>query len=462
MIPDALMLQQPANLLGFPGDFIWGVSSSAYQIEGAAQENGRAPGVWDTFCRMKGRINNDDNAETACDHYHRYTEDVSLMRDLGLDAYRFSISWPRVMPRGCGGCNDKGLDFYDRLIDSLLTAGIEPWVCLYHWDFPQALADKGGWINRDSVGWFADYTMLVARRYGDRVKRWATFNEQSVSTLFGFVWGLTPPAVADHAAYLQAVHHQNLAHGAAVDVLRVCVPDAALGIIHNRQRVYAEQRDAAHAFAVAPLEVHWNRMFPDPQLLGFYPAAVADAMEPYMRAGDMSRICRPLDWFGLNHYGPLWAKTDAHSVLGFHLGAAPDEAPHPEIGWAIHPDDFRKELLETYRRYRLPLYVTANGCGSDQDTPDASGRVNDAHRVAYLRDYTQAMGAALREGADVRGYFVWSLLDNFEWGSGYANRFGLVYVDFATLQRIPKASAAWYAALIRVNRKKRKIAVSAK
>lgn len=462
MAPDDLILQQPAAWLEFSGDFIWGVSTSSYQIEGAANEDGRAPGVWDTFCKMKGRINNDDSGETACDHYHRYAEDIRLMRDLGVDAYRFSISWPRIMPRGRGRSNEKGLDFYDRLIDALLTAGIEPWLCLYHWDLPQALADLGGWINRDSAGWFADYTALVARRYGDRVKHWATFNEQNVSTLFGFALAWTPPAIADRAAYLQAVHHQNLAHGAAVDVLRGCVSNAALGVVHNRQRVYPEHRDAAQASAVAPMDVHWNRIFPDPQILGYYPNEVAEEMEPYVRAGDMSRICRPLDWFGLNHYGPLWAKIDADSVLGFHLGSAPEETPHPEIGWAIHPDDFRAELLETYQRYRLPIYVTENGCGSDKDEPDASGNINDIHRIAYLRDYTQAMGEAMREGADVRGYFVWSLLDNFEWGSGYANRFGLVYVDFATLQRIPKASAAWYAALIRVNRKERKMAVSAK
>lgn len=457
-----LIAQQPAALLGLPADFIWGASTSSYQIEGAANEDGRMPGVWDTFCKMKGRINNDDTGDVACDHYHRYSEDIALMQEMGLDAYRFSISWPRVLPHGRGRINSKGLDFYDRLIDALLEAGIEPWVCLYHWDFPQALADLGGWINRDSSGWFADYAMLMARRYGDRVKHWATFNEQNVSTLFGFALNWTPPAIADRASYLQAVHHQNLAHGAAVDVLREWVANASIGVIHNRQAVYPERRDSAHQRAVAPMDVYWNRIFPDPQILGFYPVEIAEELDAYQQAGDMRRICRPLDWFGLNHYGPLWAKVDPSTVFGFHLGAGPEELPHPEVGWTIHPEVFQAELLDTYRRYRLPIYVTENGCGGDKDKPDEAGRVLDTHRIAYLRDYTRAMAEAVLAGADVRGYFVWSLLDNFEWGSGYANRFGLIYVDFVTQQRIPKASSAWYSALMRVNREKRKMAVSAK
>jgi beta-glucosidase len=441
-----------APSLDLPPDFIWGASTSSYQIEGAANEDGRAPSVWDTHCRLKGRVTNEDTGDTACDHYHRYPEDIRLMRDLGLDAYRFSIAWPRVLPQGRGCVNEKGLDFYDRLIDGLLEADIEPWICLYHWDMPQALEDLGGWIHRDSAGWFADYAMLTARRYGDRVKRWATFNEQNVSTLFGFALAWTPPSIANRVSYLRAVHHQNLAHGMAIDALRSAVTDASLGVVHNRQIVYPERHDPAHQAAVEPMDVHWNRIFPDPQILGFYPKEVAEEIDPWVKAGDMVRICRPLDWFGLNHYGPMWAKVDPGSVLGFHLGAAPEELPHSEIGWAIHPEAFHYELLETSRRYKLPVYVTENGCGSDKDKPDEAGQVRDNHRIAYLRDYTQVMADAIREGADVRGYFVWSLLDNFEWGSGYANRFGIVHVDFATQKRTPKSSFSWYAGLIAANR----------
>jgi beta-glucosidase len=433
----------------WPAGFLWGASTSSYQIEGAWNEDGRAPSVWDTHCRQKGRVNNEDTGDTACDHYHRYPEDIRLMQDIGIAAYRFSIAWPRVLPRGRGAANEKGLDFYDRLIDALLKAKIEPWICLYHWDMPQCLEDLGGWTVRDSAGWFSDYTTLVARRYGDRVRRWASFNEQNVSTLFGFAMGWSPPGITDKAAYYRAVHHQNLAHGEAIAALRSLVPNASLGVIHNRQIVYPDRKNPAHEPAVAPLDAHWNKIFPDPQILGCYPAIVADDVEPYMHAGDLTRICQPLDWFGLNHYGPMWAKLEPNSVLGFHVGASPDDMPHSEIGWAIYPEAFHDELLDTHKRYRLPVYVTENGCGSNKEKPDKSGTVTDKHRIAYLRDYTAAMAQAIRDGADVRGYFVWSLLDNFEWGSGYANRFGIVRVDFDTQKRTPKASSRWYADLIR-------------
>jgi beta-glucosidase len=433
--------------LSLPPGFLWGVSTSSYQIEGAAQEDGRGPSIWDTRCRQQGKVANGDTGDVACDHYHRYPEDVALMKALGIGAYRFSVAWPRVLPRGRGTGNEPGLAFYDRLIDALLAAGIEPWLCLYHWDLPQALDDLGGWTNRDGVGWFADYTALVARRYGDRVKRFATFNEFSVFTLFGYAIDWGAPGITDRAAHLKAIHHVNLAHGAAVDVLRALVPGVSIGAIHNRQRILPEQDTPEDKAAAALLDAHWNRAFPDPQLLACYPPAIASAIEPYMRAGDLARICRPIDWFGLNHYGPIFAKADPATVWGFAWGSPPADAPRSEIGWPIYPDAFRDELLEITRRYRLPIYVTENGCGGS-DRPDEKGEIDDRQRIAYLHAYTNAMGDAMKAGADVRGYFVWSLLDNFEWGSGYANRFGLVHVDFATQKRTPKASARWYARLI--------------
>jgi beta-glucosidase len=433
---------------GWPRDFVWGVSTSSYQIEGAAQEDGRGPSIWDTRSHIPGKVANSDNGDVACDHYHRYAEDVALMQGIGVGAYRFSVAWPRVLPLGRGAVNEPGLAFYDRLIDKLLAAGIEPWLCLYHWDLPQALQDLGGWPNRDSVGWFADYAALIARRYGDRVKRYATFNEFSVFTMFGFVIDWGAPGITDRTAHLKAVHHVNLAHGAAVDVLRAEVPGASIGGIHNRQRVLPEHGRAENADATALLNEHWNLVFPDPQILGRYPPLTARAMEPFIQPGDLERIRRPVDWFGLNHYGPIFAKADPATTWGYAWGEAPADAPRSDIGWAIYPEMFRDELLELTRRYRLPVYVTENGCGG-KDRPDATGQVVDPQRIAYLRAYVAAMREAMAGGADVHGYFIWSLLDNFEWGSGYANRFGLVYVDYATLKRIPKSSARWYGALIK-------------
>ncbi len=432
----------------WPAGFVWGVSTSSYQIEGAAAEDGRAPSIWDTRCRIAGKVANGDSGDLACDHYHRYPEDIALMRALGVDAYRFSVAWPRVLPRGRGAVNPKGLDFYERLVDALLAAGIEPWLCLYHWDLPQALDDLGGWTRRDSAGWFADYAAVVARCLGDRVTRWATFNEFSVFTLFGYAIDWGAPGIADRAAHLAAIHHVNLAHGAGVDVLRALVPGASIGAIHNRQPVWPERDTAEDRAAAAMLDAHWNLAFTESQLRAAYPAAIATAIEPWVLAGDLARICRPLDWFGLNHYGPIFAKADPAGLWGFGWGEAPADAPKSPIGWPIYPEAFGEVLLELSRTYRLPIYVTENGAGG-QDAPNDAGEVDDQARIGYLDAYTAALREAVAAGADVRGYFVWSLLDNFEWGAGYANRFGLVHVDFATQRRTPKASARWYADLIR-------------
>jgi beta-glucosidase len=428
-------------------DFVWGVSTSSYQVEGAVAEDGRGPSVWDTRCRLKDCVANGDTGDVACDHYHRYAEDVRLMQDIGVGAYRFSVAWPRVLPLGRGPLNQPGLDFYDRLVDSLLAAGIEPWMCLFHSDLPQALDDLGGWTNRDSAGWFADYAALVARRYGDRVKRFATVNEPSVFILFDYVFS-SSAARSDRAAHLRAIHHINLSHGAAVDVLRDLVPGAKVGAIHNWQRVLPSDAAEDTGRAAVLMDEHWNLVFADPQLLACYPPQVARAVEPFVQAGDMARICRPVDWFGMNHYAPVYARVDANAPWGFNFGALPEGMPVSDIGWPMLPAAFRDALIDLTRRYRLPIFVTENGFGS-HDAPDDQGRIVDQRRIDYLAAYTAAMVDAAVAGADVRGYFVWSLLDNFEWGAGYANRFGLVYVDFATQQRVPKASAGWFARLIR-------------
>lgn len=426
--------------------FVWGASTSSFQVEGAAHLDGRADCIWDTFGKPQGRIANNDTAEVACDHYHRYAEDVALMRDLGLGAYRFSIAWPRVLPHGRGTPNEPGLAFYDRLIDALLEAGIEPWICLYHWDLPQALDDLGGWQNRDIAGWFADYAALVGHRYGDRVRRFATFNEPCVFTLFGYGFGWHAPGVADPAALHKAIHHVNLSHGRAIDVLRASVRDASLGAVHNRQPCYPCSDSDEDKAAALRLAAYWNDAFPLPQSTASYPAALMEAIAPYVQPGDMAEISRPVDWFGLNHYSPHYIKADTN-LIGASFGPPPADVPRTTIGWPIVPDAFRDTLLDIHARFHLPIYVMENGTAAP-DTIDEAGVIHDDSRVAYLQAYTRALDQAMAAGADVRGYFVWSLLDNFEWGAGYSQRFGIVYVDFTTQRRIPKASARWYADLI--------------
>jgi beta-glucosidase len=437
----------PAAKMGFPADFVWGASTSAFQIEGATAEDGRGPSIWDTFCRWKDRVHRGDTADVACDHYHRIADDVRLMKELGLGAYRFSVAWPRLLPRGRGQANEAGLDFYDRLIDGLLEAGIEPWLCLYHWDLPQALDDLGGWPNRDSAGWFADYAALAARRYGDRVKRWATFNEFSVFTLFGYALGWGAPSIADRASHLKTIHHVNLAHGAAVDVVQATVPDALVGGIHSVQPCRPAKDTTEDREATALFDEHWNLAFPDAQLLGHYPPRIAREIEPYVQAGDMARICRPLQWFGLNHYAPMFCQADPNMIWGFGWGETPADLPKSGVGWPVQPEALRDTLLELTRRYRLPIYITENGYGTaPAEGEDKAVEIDDQPRLAYLQGYVKAMAEARQAGADLRGYFVWSLLDNFEWGAGYSNRFGIVYVDYPTQERIVKASGQWYSA----------------
>lgn len=431
--------------------FVWGVSTSSFQIEGATREDGRGDSIWDRYARELGKIKNGDTGDVACDHYHRYREDIALMRELGVGAYRFSISWPRVLPRGRGAANEAGLAFYDRLIDALLAAGIEPWVCLYHWDLPQALSELGGWENRDIAGWFADYAALIGRRYGDRVKRFATFNEPCVFTLFGYGLGWNAPGIADKAALHKAIHHVNLSHGAAVDVLRASVAQASIGAIHNRQPCYGATESREDAEAALRLAAYWNDAFPYPQHFARYPPALVEAVEPYMQPGDLARIARPIDWFGLNHYSPHYIRADTN-LIGAGFGPPPADVPRTPIGWPIVPDAFRETLLDLHSRFRLPIYVLENGTASN-DSLDATGTVHDDGRIAYLQAYTGAMREAIAGGADVRGYFVWSLLDNFEWTAGYTQRFGITYVDYPTQRRIPKASARWYANLIAKERR---------
>jgi beta-glucosidase len=429
-------------------DFVWGVSTSAFQIEGATREDGRGLSVWDTY-GLKGLIANKDTGDVACDHYHRYPEDIGLMQQLGIQAYRFSVAWPRVLPQGRGTPNELGLAFYDRLIDRILAAGIEPWLCLYHWDMPQALDDIGGWTTRDTVGWFSDYAALVADRYGDRVKRIATFNEPSIFTIFSQATGGGTRDFSSVDKFHRSIHHVNLAHGAAVDAVRARVSGSLIGAIHNCQPCLPST--PADAAAASVCGTYWNRAFPDPQCLGTYPEAMRAAMAPYIQEGDLARIHRPIDWFGLNHYGPSYLKALPTARLGWGFGEKPPGAPLTPIGWVIDPDAFRDTLLTVAKDYALPVYVTENGFGG-YDKLDTAGAVVDEDRIAFLRAYIGALNEVAAAGADIRGYFIWSLLDNFEWDSGYGVRFGLTYMDYPTQKRVPKSSFYWYRDLIKAAR----------
>ena len=424
-------------------DFIWGVSTSSFQIEGATQEGGRGLSVWDVY-GQKGKVANAETGDPACDHYHRYPEDIALMRRLGVQAYRFSIAWPRILPHGRGTPNEPGLAFYDRMIDAILAAGIEPWLCLYHWDLPQALDERGGWSNREAVKWFADYAALVAARYGDRVKRFATFNEPSIFTLFGLGFG-GRPATSSTDVLHRSIHYINLAHGMAVDVLRAYVPGSLIGGIHNCQPCLPAT--PADAKAAQRCDAYWNKAFPDPQYLGSYPECMQAEIAPHLQADDLSYIRRPLDWIGINHYSPVYVKAAPKDVLGFAPGENPAGVPLTPNGWPIAPHSFRDTLLYVSERYALPVYVLENGFGG-YDKLNENGAVTDTDRIDYLRAYIDALNAAASHGADIRGYFIWSLLDNFEWDAGYGVRFGLVYIDYPTQRRIPKASFDWYRNLI--------------
>ena len=436
---------------GFGPDFRWGVATAAYQIEGAVDEGGRGRSVWDTFCAEPGRVKDGDTGAVACDHYHRYAEDVALMARLGVDTYRFSFGWPRVQPTGVGAANLEGLGFYDRLVDALLEAGITPCATLFHWDTPQALQDRGGWTARDTAEAFGEYAAILGERFADRVPLWATLNEPMVVTLYGHALGMHAPGLALMYDALPVAHHLLLGHGKAVQALRAAGV-TEVGIVNNHAPTWpasASDEDRAAASAYDDL-VNWT--FSDPVLLGRYPESTAELMP--IRDGDLEVIAEPLDWFGLNHYFPASiAAPQPGAELPFDLRLLTGY-PVTDFGWPVVPQAFA-EILRTIRdRYGAalpPVYVTENGC-SYGDGPDEGGRVRDQRRIDFLDAYLRALGDARDDGVDVRGYYVWSLLDNFEWAEGYSQRFGLVHTDFPTGQRTPKDSFDWFRAVIAANR----------
>ena len=444
---------QRGEYLRFPEGFVWGTASSAYQIEGAWNEDGRGLSIWDTFCRQPGKTWHGDCGDVAADHYHRYAEDVQLMSDLGLKAYRFSVSWPRVLPEGAGQVNPKGLDFYDRLVDALLAKGIEPYLNLYHWDLPQALEDRGGWPNRDTVQYFADYAQVVARRLGDRVSHWLTHNEPFVAAVVGYLFGEHAPGVQDPIAALAAGHHLLLSHGYACEVLHQEIQDAVVGVALNLSPVYPASDSEEDHIAAARYDTVLNRMFLEPLLLGRYPAEAMEllgAFFPEMRPDDMRRIAAPLGFVGVNYYSRTVVRNDPEALL---IGAT---EVHPEGNdysgmWEIYPEGIYDLLVRIQRDYHLDnLMITENGI-CVPDGLDLDGRVRDPRRIKYLQDHLAQVHRAMQDGVPVKGYFVWSLTDNFEWAHGFDKRFGIVYVDFQTQKRTVKDSGRWFAQVIAEN-----------
>jgi beta-glucosidase len=466
-------------MLRFPDGFVWGTATAAYQVEGAVAEDGRGPSIWDTFSHEPGRIVDGTDGDVACDHYHRFAEDVALMADLGLGAYRFSIAWPRIVPTGSGASNQAGLDFYRRLVDALLDRGIEPLATLYHWDLPQPLQDAGGWTNRETAARFADYAHVVGSALGDRVKTITTLNEPWCAAFLGHSSGVHAPGVIDNASALAAAHHLNLAHGLGATALRSSMPAGGqVSITLNLAVVRPASDGAADLDAARHVDGLANRIFLDPLLRGHYPE---DSLEDlrhvtdwsFIRDGDEAAINVPIDVLGVNYYSPTlvaaatpelraqvtkrWV-NDPQSTNGpsHYPGtdlafSVPQSGPYTAMNWRIEPGSLTELLTRIHRDHPgLPLMITENGAAF-ADEPGPDGVVHDDDRIEYLRGHLTAVHHAIELGADVRGYYVWTFMDNFEWAWGLTKRFGIVHVDFASGQRRPKDSADWYRRVIAAN-----------
>ncbi len=436
----------------FPKGFVWGAATASYQIEGAAREDGRGESIWDRFSHTPGKIFNGDTGDVACDHYHRWREDIGLMRELGLSAYRFSIAWPRVLPDGRGQVNDAGLDFYDRLVDGLLEAGIAPWVTLYHWDLPQPLEDGGGWPNRETADAFVTFADVVSRRLGDRVNRWITLNEPWVSSFLGYQTGVHAPGRKDLTDAVAASHTLLLAHGRAVPAIRANNEDASVGITLNLSPTYPASPDPADAAAARRYDGYLNRWFLDPIFGRGYPADMLGtygSRAPRLEPGDLDTIAVPIDFLGVNYYFPTYLAASDEEPLGFVQ--APQEGERTAMGWPVAAESLEGLLIRLDREYTaLPIFITENGAAYEDPAP-SEGRVPDPARTRYLADHLAAARHAIAAGVSLRGYFVWSLLDNFEWAFGYDRRFGITHVDFTTQQRTIKDSGRWYARTVRQN-----------
>ena len=438
--------------MSFPNEFVWGAATAAYQIEGATEADGRGESIWDRFSHTPGRVANGDTGDRACEHYYRWREDLDVMSSLGLQGYRFSISWPRIQPDGRGPANQKGIDFYRRLSEGLLERGIAPLATLYHWDLPQALQDKGGWASREVADRFEVYAELVFEGLGDVVQDWVTHNEPWVTSFLGYGYGTKAPGVQDWRAALASAHHVLLSHGKAVAAYRAGRSTGRIGITLDLTHVYGD------AEAALRFDGNRNRWFLDPVLRGGYPADMIDLYEErlgpleFIQPGDLEEIAAPIDFLGVNFYQPAVVRLDGDQGL-IGVEELPPDGPTTAMGWRVAPDALTELLLRLKRDYGdLPLLITENGASFDDPPIDGTGVVEDAQRVDYLRGHIAAVERAVGAGVDVRGYYVWSLLDNFEWEHGYSSRFGIVGVDFESQRRTPKRSALWYRDLITEHR----------
>ena len=435
----------------FPKNFVWGTATSSYQIEGAWNQDGKGESIWDRFSHTPGKIENGDHGDVACDHYHRWREDIALMKDLGLNAYRFSISWPRILPEGRGRVEMAGIDFYSRLVDGLLEAGIEPYITLYHWDLPQALEDQGGWPARFIVDDYVNYADVVSKALGDRVKKWITLNEPWVSAFVGYLEGRHAPGVKDLSAAVAASHHLLLSHGMAVPVIRRNVSGAVVGITLNMSPIEPASPSAADRDAAAFRDGYINRWFLDPLTGRGYPQDVADQWDSdlaFVQPGDLARIAVPIDFIGVNYYTRHIARSAKVAEEANRPVLVKPNPETTEMGWEVFPYGLYKTLGRLYFDYDFrSIYITENGAAFP-DQVDVDGQVNDAHRLSYLQRHLEMVHKAIEAGIPVDGYFYWSLLDNFEWGYGYRPRFGIIRVDFDTLERTLKQSALFYKEVI--------------
>lgn len=436
----------------FPERFLWGAATSAYQIEGSPLADGAGPSIWHRFAHTPGRMQDGATGDIACDHYRRWREDVTLLRDLGLGAYRFSIAWARILPEGRGRLNAPGLDFYSHLVDHLLDSGIQPCVTLYHWDLPAALDDRGGWLNPDVAGWFADYARIVFEALGDRVPMWATLNEPWVVADAGYLHGVHAPGHRNLFEAPLVAHNLLRAHGAAVQAFRA-VGRGRIGLVVNLEPKDPASDSAADRAATARADAYMNRCYLDAILLGRYPEELREifgAAWPEFPARDLDLIRAPIDFLGVNYYTRAVVQDDPTALPVRARPVRQSGRLHTELGWEVHPESLARVLCWVKERYGdVPLYVTENGAAFADPPAAAGGRVEDAFRVEYYREHLRAALVALQRGVDLRGYFAWSLLDNLEWAEGYSKRFGLVHVDFATQRRTPKASAHFYREVVR-------------
>ena len=430
-------------------EFIWGVATSSYQIEGAANEDGRGKSIWDTFCKVPGKVANFDNGDIACDHYHRFKEDLDLMKWMGVKAYRFSVAWPRVIPDGVGRVNEMGLDFYDRLIDSSLEREIAPWLTMYHWDLPEALQLRGGWNNREVVEWFGEYGEVLTSRFGDRVKNWMTLNEPLCSAWLGHLYGDMAPGIKDLQTALNVSHNLLMSHGLACQVIRSNVSEANVGIVINVTPAVPATDSQVDSNAAQLADGFDNRWFLDPVFGRTYPADVIDALgaSPEIHSGDMKLIAQDLDFLGVNFYFRQTVAADQNSKPLPIRSVNRENVKKTAMNWEVHPQAFEEILLRISKEYSpKAIYITENGSAWNDEV--INGEIIDDERIDYLVRHLDAMRSARSQGAPILGYFAWSFLDNFEWAYGYEKRFGLIYVDYKTQTRTPKKSALFYRQLL--------------